>query len=81
VDIRPYRNKKISADREGYTHLDSKLSWIPELEPYFSAEKVATIPVQSGVVPEYYKRFLPSDGTLYRLTPKETKERVEGRQP
>ena len=46
------------------------LSWMTELEPYFEKELVIKAPVDPGVVPDYYKPFLPGDGSLYRLTPR-----------
>lgn len=46
------------------------LSWMKELEPYYRGEVVAEAPVEPGVVSEDYKRFLPSDGRLFKLTPR-----------
>jgi len=44
------------------------LSWIEELEPYYRGEVVVTAPVEPGVVSEDYRRFLPSDGRVFKLT-------------
>jgi hypothetical protein len=57
--------QKNESNRALYT-----LSWIEELEPYYRGEGVVTAPGEPGVVSEDYRRFLPSDGRVFRLRPR-----------